>query len=136
MTLYRNITPNVIEYYGESAEDLAKMPTTTKLGEKPYNRVLVPEGTRARILTNSGLRYYMLRSTGWVDITIASGGSDSGSSSGQTISYNDLTDKPAINGVVLGENTTLTEIANSPEITGGEITEPDNTDFINSLFGD
>jgi hypothetical protein len=68
MALYTHITPNVIKYYGESENDLAKMPTTTKVGESPYESVLAPEGSKAEILTENGLKHYILRSTGWVEV--------------------------------------------------------------------
>ena len=48
------------------------MPTTIKPGEGKYsNYGLAPKGSIAKILTDSELQYYMLRSTGWVSINEA-----------------------------------------------------------------
>lgn len=84
MTQFVYSSPNIIEFYGESLADLAKMPTTTKLGEIPYEKRLAPEGARAKILTTEGLKRYMLRSTGWVEIVQTSSGSGGGLPDGYT----------------------------------------------------
>lgn len=63
------ITPSTQVYYGESIGDLELMPTTTKEGEGKYKGGLAAKGSLARILTPNGLKIYMLRSTGWVDVT-------------------------------------------------------------------
>lgn len=63
------IIPNTQIYYGESTEDLELMPTTIKEGEGKYKVGLAAKGSLAKILTPNGLKIYMLRSTGWVDVT-------------------------------------------------------------------
>ena len=87
MILYTYLSPNGVIFYGETLEDLSKMPTTTKIGEYPYDKALASEGAHARILTEDGLRTFMLRSTGWVEI-IRSPGDGSGAG---TININELT---------------------------------------------
>lgn len=68
--IYSNTTsPRQLIFYGESEEDLNLMPTTEKPGEGKYDHGLAPKGTIAEILTDDGLKIYMLRSTGWVDVT-------------------------------------------------------------------
>jgi hypothetical protein len=109
MTLYTHITPNVIEYYGESENDLVRMPTTTKLGEAPYECVLAPEGSRAKILTDDGLRNFMLRSTGWVEIIKSSGGGGAG-----TDNFNNLSNKPQINDITLKGNKSFADLGLKP----------------------
>ena len=69
MAIRKDTSPVIITFYGESAEDLAKMPTATKAGEGKYDYGLAPKGSIARILTDDGLKTYMLRTTGWVDIS-------------------------------------------------------------------
>ena len=71
MLTYNEATsPRVLIFYGESVEDLAKMPTLTKPGEGQYsNRGLAPKGSIAQILFNDKLTVYMLGSNGWVDVT-------------------------------------------------------------------
>ena len=110
MTLYNYYSPNGVEFYGESEEDLAKMPTTTKLGEAPYDKALAPEGAKAKILTDDGLRNFMLRSTGWVEIIRSSGGSGGAG----TNNYNDLTNKPQINNVTLKGNKSFEDLGLKP----------------------
>ena len=69
MAFVKTTSPATAIFYGESVEDLAKMPTTIKVGEGKYNNYgLAPKGSIAKILTDSELQYYMLRSTGWVSI--------------------------------------------------------------------
>lgn len=69
MTFVKTTSPATTVFYGENDTDLSLMPTTTKPGEGKYNNYgLAPKGSIAKILTNSELQYYMLRSTGWVSI--------------------------------------------------------------------
>lgn len=111
--LYFNYTsPRKVSYYGETETDLALMPTTTKIGEGEYPHALAPEGSYAIILTDDALRLYMLRSTGWVDITQTGGGSGGGGTG--TNNYNDLTNKPQINDVTLRGNKTFEELGLKP----------------------
>lgn len=86
MTYFQNTSPRTISFYGESTEDLALMPTTTKIGEGEYPHALAPEGSYAFILEESGLKVYRLRSTGWVDTTRYNSGSGT-----IAININDLT---------------------------------------------
>lgn len=69
MTIMNITSPKVLIFYGETEADLALMPTTTKDGEGKYVCGRAPKGSIARILTVDGLKVYMLRSTGWVDVT-------------------------------------------------------------------
>ena len=96
MTYIQNTSPRVIVYYGESMADLALMPTTTKIGEGEYTHAYAPEGSYAVILTDSEAKLFMLRSTGWIDITKTGGGGGGG-----TTNYEDLSNKPLINGITL-----------------------------------
>jgi hypothetical protein len=63
------VSPEITLFYGESPEDLALMPTTTKEGEGQYRQGFAEKGSIAQILTQTGLKIYMLRTTGWMDIT-------------------------------------------------------------------
>lgn len=123
-----NTTPRTVSFYGESVADLTLMPTTTKLGEGDYPHILAPETALATILTEEGLKLYMLRSTGWIEVKMSGGG---GGEPGVT-SYNDLTDKPQINGVELINNTSLEQIAQSPE--PGQSEPTDVTEIIDGWF--
>lgn len=70
-TITRNYstTPTTMEFYGETNEDLALMPTTTKPGEGKYSDIgLAPVMSVAKILTDDTLTMYMLRSNGWIKI--------------------------------------------------------------------
>lgn len=68
--IYSNKTsPRQLIFYGETEADLSLMPTTKKPGEGKYNYGLAPRGSIAEILTDDGLKVYMLRTTGWVDVT-------------------------------------------------------------------
>lgn len=64
-----NFSPNVTVFYGESLDDLALMPTTTTPGRGKYVHGLAEKGSVAEILDEDGMKYFMLRTTGWVDIT-------------------------------------------------------------------
>lgn len=118
MTYFQYTSPRVISFYGETEEDLNLMPTTTKIGEGEYIHATAPEGSYAIILTDDGLRLYMLRSTGWIDVTQTGGG---GGGTGTT-NYNDLTNKPQINGVTLRGNKSFSDLGLKP-LTAEEITE-------------
>lgn len=72
MQVYNNFSPNITIYYGESLEDLDLMPTTTMAGRGKYNCGLAEKGSIAQILTPEGLKIYMLRSSGWIDVTDSS----------------------------------------------------------------
>ena len=68
--LFNNLfSPRLQIFYGESPSDLALMPTTTKKGEGQYINALAPAGSIATILLNNETKVYMLRSTGWIDVT-------------------------------------------------------------------
>lgn len=72
MAFVKTTSPATIVFYGENNTDLSLMPTTVKPGEGKYgNYGLAPKGSIAKILTDSELQYYMLRSTGWVSINEA-----------------------------------------------------------------
>lgn len=86
MIYFQNTSPRMISFYGESTEDLALMPTTTKIGAGEYPHALAPEGSYAFILEEDGLKIYRLRSTGWVDTTRYNSGSGT-----IAININDLT---------------------------------------------
>ena len=55
-------------YYGESLDDLDRMPTTTKPGQNMYPNACAPIGTLAMILDEDDLKFYQLRTTGYVEI--------------------------------------------------------------------
>ena len=107
MVYFQNTSPRIISFYGESTEDLALMPTTTKIGEGEYPHALAPEGSYAFILENDGLSIYRLRSTGWIDATRRA---NSGGSGAGTEDYRDLTHKPTINNVELRGNKTSKDL--------------------------
>lgn len=73
--LINTITPSITVFYGESAQDLALMPTTTTVGQGNYPKALASSGSYAIILESNGLKKYKLRSTGWVEIIDSGGGS-------------------------------------------------------------
>ena len=118
-------SPKTFCFYGENLDDLALMPTTTKIGEGEYPHALAPVGSYALILTASELKTFMLRSTGWVDVTVESGGGD-------TDNYNDLKNKPQINGITLVDNIALSTISNSP--SPGQTKPDDSRAEIDELF--
>lgn len=62
-------SPQITIFYGESLGDLGLMPTTTKVGEGQYKTGLAEKGSIAQILSSTELKVYMLRTTGWVDVT-------------------------------------------------------------------
>ena len=64
-----DFSPSINVFYGESLDDLNLMPTTKKIGEGKYNHGLAPKGSIAEILMADALKVYMLRTTGWVDVT-------------------------------------------------------------------
>lgn len=74
MSQLKTLLPRTTSFYGESLTDLELMPTTTKLGEGEYPRILASEGAIAQILTQDELTIYMLRSSGWVELTMPGGG--------------------------------------------------------------
>lgn len=74
MSQLKTLLPRTTSFYGESLADLELMPTTTKLGEGEYPRILASEGAIAQILTQDELTIYMLRSSGWVELTMPGGG--------------------------------------------------------------
>lgn len=115
MMYFQNFSPRLPVFYGESLDDLALMPTTTKIGEGEYIHALAPEGSYARLLTDDGLKLYMLRSTGWVEITQTGGGGGS-----STNNYNDMSNKPQVNNVTLKGNKTFEELGLKP-YTAAEI---------------
>lgn len=117
MVFFQYFSPRAISFYGESEADLSLMPTTTKIGEGEYIHALAPEGSYALILTDDVLSIYMLRSTGWVDITNTGGG---GSGGAGTDDYNALVNKPRINDVTLKGNKTFEDLGLKP-YTAAEI---------------
>lgn len=56
-------------FYGESSEDLENMPTTTKEGHGKYKYGCAPVTSLAYIITEDGVKLYMLRTSGWIDVT-------------------------------------------------------------------
>ena len=74
MTYIQTTSPRTAVFYGESMADLALMPTTTKIGEGEYIHALAQEGSYAIILLTDGLKKFMLRSTGWVEVKDQGGG--------------------------------------------------------------
>ena len=76
----------VTTFYGESNADLALMPTTVKEGEGQYVYGCAAEGSYANILESDSLKIYMLRSTGWIDVTDTIGGGGGGGTA-ETTTY-------------------------------------------------
>ena len=56
-------------FYGESLDDLELMPTTKKEGQGKYQYGCAPAASLAYIITEDGVKLYMLRTSGWVDVT-------------------------------------------------------------------
>lgn len=106
-----NFSPRINIYYGESASDLALMPTTTKVGQGKYPKALASSGSYAIILETTGAKKYMLRSTGWVELQNEGGG---------TADYNELINKPTINGATIQGDLTSDdiEVASKPRLSG------------------
>lgn len=109
MTYIQTTSPRTAVFYGESMADLALMPTTTKIGEGEYIHALAQAGSYAIILLADGLKKFMLRSTGWVEIT------DQGGGGGGTGDYNDLINKPTINDITVQGAMTSDDIDVAPE---------------------
>ena len=115
MSQLKTLIPRTTSFYGESLSDLELMPTTTKLGEGEYPRILASEGAIAQILTEGKLIVYMLRSSGWVELTMPGGGGTG------TNDYNQLINKPTINGKTVVGNVTSNDIdVASKAIVNGE----------------
>lgn len=105
MIYFQNFSPRLPIFYGESLDDLALMPTTTKIGEGEYIPAVATEGSYAFILTEDGLQTFRLRSTGWIETTKSGGGGGGGSDN-----YRDLSNKPSINNVILTGNKTSKDL--------------------------
>ena len=71
MTYYNiDVSPKETVLYGESVNDLTKMPTTKTPGIDEYKDLgCVEVGTIAQILLSDSIKFYMLNSNGWVEIT-------------------------------------------------------------------
>ena len=88
MVFFKHIPSLKVNYYGESLDDLDNMPTTIQPGRGVYPNACAPIGTLAMILDEDGLKFYQLRTTGYVEIPYSvfmTGG-------GQTVDIDNLRD--------------------------------------------
>lgn len=98
------------ELFIDDEADLVTLPNTKTPGTGSLSTVNgIAQGSIA-ILTTVGDTYYRLKGDdSWVKITIGGGGG------GGTTDYNQLTNKPSINGVELEGNKTSDQIDVTPE---------------------
>lgn len=109
---YLNASTRYGEFFIDSDEDLALLPTISGEGQGSLSTVHgVSQGSKA-ILTNSDTTYYRLSGNNvWVEVTRSGGGGGGGG----TTDYNSLTNKPSINGVELSGNRSSDDIDVTPE---------------------
>lgn len=107
---YLNPSTRYAEFFIDDETDLASLPSITGAGTGNLSTVSgVMQGSKA-ILTNSDSTYYRIRGDNtWIKIETGGGGG------GGTTDYNQLTNKPSINGVTLSGNKTSDEIDVAPE---------------------
>ena len=100
----------VAELFIDEEADLVDCPSINSRGSGDLYAIDgIAQGSIA-ILTTSGDTYYRLKGdNSWVKITIGGGGG------GGTTDYNQLTNKPSINGVELEGNKTSDDIDVAPE---------------------
>ena len=97
-------------FFIDSEEDLISLPTMTSPGSGSLSTVSgIAQGSMAK-LTNTDSTYYRLRGDGtWMKIESGGGGG------GGVTDYNQLTNKPSVNGVELSGNKTSDELDVMPE---------------------
>lgn len=107
---YLNPSTRYAEFFIDDETDLVTLPTITGAGTGNLSTVSgVMQGSKA-ILTNSDSTYYRIRGDNtWIKIETGGGGG------GGTTDYNQLTNKPSINGVELSGNKTSDDIDVTPE---------------------
>lgn len=108
---YLNPSTRYAEFFIDNgSEDIALLPTTTTAGQENLSTVTgVSQGSKA-ILTNSDTTYYRLSGSNvWIEITAGGGGG------GSVTSYNQLSDKPQLNGVTLEGNLSSDDVDVQPE---------------------
>lgn len=103
-------TTRVAVFFIDTEEDLVSLPTMTSCGSGDLSTISgIAQGSLAK-LTDTDSTYYRLRGDGtWIKITTGGGGG------GGTTDYNQLTNKPSINGVTLSGNKTSDDIDVAPE---------------------
>lgn len=101
----------VAELFIDEEADLASCPDLHGAGTGTLSTVNgIAQGSIA-ILTTSGDTFYRLKGdNSWIKITIGGGGGGGG-----TTDYNQLTNKPSVNGVELSGNKTSDDLDVSPE---------------------
>ena len=107
---YLSPTTRYCEMFIDSEDDLLDCPSLTGPGNGSMSTVNgIAQGSKA-ILTTTDDTYYRLKGdNSWVKITAGGGGG------GGTTDYNQLTNKPSINGVELEGNKTSDDIDVAPE---------------------
>lgn len=108
---YLNPSTRYAEFFIDNgSEDIALLPTTITAGQENLSTITgVSQGSKA-ILTNSDTIYYRLSGNNvWIEVERGGGGG------GGTTDYNQLTNKPSINGVELEGNKTSDQIDVTPE---------------------
>ena len=107
---YLNPSTRYAEFFIDNgSEDIALLPTTITAGQENLSTVTgVSQGSKA-ILTNSDTIYYRLSGNNvWIEVERGGGG-------GGVTDYNQLTNKPSVNGVELLGNKTSDDLDVSPE---------------------
>lgn len=107
---YLSPTTRYCELFIDSEDDLLDCPSITGAGNGSMSTVNgIAQGSKA-ILTTTDDTYYRLKGdNSWVKITIGGGGG------GGTTDYNQLTNKPSVNGVELVGNRSSDDLDVSPE---------------------
>lgn len=97
-------------FFIDNESDLSSLPTITGAGTGSLSTVSgIAQGSMAK-LTNTDSTYYRIRGDStWMKIETGGGGG------GGTTDYNQLTNKPSINGVTLSGNKTSDDIDVAPE---------------------
>lgn len=107
---YLNPSTRYAEFFIDDEADLVTLPTMSGAGTGNLSTVNgIMQGSKA-ILTNSDSTYYRIRGDNtWIKIETGGGGG------GGTTDYNQLTNKPSVNGVELVGNRSSDDLDVSPE---------------------
>lgn len=98
-------------FIDDEATDLVTLPTTSRAGTGALSTISGILQGSAAFLTNDVSTFYRLRGDNtWVKIVIGGGGGGGG-----TTDYNQLTNKPSVNGVELVGNRSSDDLDVSPE---------------------
>lgn len=113
---YLSAATRYCELFIDSEDDLLDCPSLTGAGNGAMSTVNgISQGSKA-ILTTTDDTYYRLKGdNSWVKITSSGGGGGGG-----TGDYNQLANRPSVNGRILEGNVTSDDIdvANEPIVTG------------------